>query len=67
MTSLVKYSTSPRNAEHSPKVSLEHSIAKMRREVQAIKVCSIFIVNNIAKSLCKTNRTSAMLQRYLLC
>ena len=35
----------------SRKGYLQHSIAKMRCEVQAIKDCSIFMVSNIAKSI----------------
>ena len=35
----------------SKKGYLQHSIAKMRRKVQTIKDCSIFMDNNIAKSI----------------
>lgn len=47
MTSLVKYSTSPRNAEHSPKVSLEQQFGKMADLV--LNSSSVLRLNFFAK------------------
>lgn len=52
----------------SKKGYLQHSIAKMRRKVQTIKDCSIFMDNNIAKSIVQNctalQQCSAVVSKY---
>ena len=52
MTSLVKYSTSPRNAEHSPKVSLEQGIGNRRAERLRINGSAKFNICASYQHLC---------------